>query len=512
MSDDALPDRDDFDRPPQPTSKSSPAAKRSFAERCMILALGLPWLWNQRPAFLKSFRQARESAVNIVVLTLAMLLVVVSWRATFENLIVVNPISIPKSLEGEGYTSTVASQRLIDEIHLVGDQSGSTRQRANVGSESQFAALSTVQVPAAGFSFRSLIAALRDLIGVDDSTVSGEILIRRVPTESYVMIVRIEGPAGRFVRPVEAGTADEVISKAARVVVEHIDPYIYSNYLYETGQREQAEEMAIRLAASNDKNTAKWAFVLLGFLREEEQRFDDSIKLFEKAIDLDPLFALAHANVAAVLTLQGKFESAIERAKAALAINSKQPHAHVAWGDALRKLNRPDEAIEKYREASKHDQKFWRAYLAWAEVLREKDEHDEAIAKLLVVIALKPHNPRALYFCGDSYMTKKQWELASRYLREATKFSKSWGASRRLGDALKELKDYRGAADSYRRAVAVAGKHSGPFRRSYADMLTRIREFDAAIEQLRQLGLETDTSYDDVMQVVAMYRDRGAVP
>ena len=513
MSDDALPEQDYFTPPDSRALKSTP--RRSFAEWCMVLALGVPWLWARRPPFVQSLAAIRRGGTEALIIGAIVVFVAVAWQATFEHLIIIQPISIPKSLEAEGYTSTIVAQRLIDQVQKIGDASGSRRKRAAFGSESKFAALSTIQVPAAGFSFRSLIATLRDLLKIEDTTIGGEVVFKRAadgrgPNE-YVLNLRLDGPGGRYVGEVQAVDVDNAISSAARIVVGRLDVPIMAEYLLRVEDWKGAEELAASVSEMTDKDMAKWAPMIRGQVKEAIHKFDEAISFYQQASLLDPGFAEAFAKWARALAGQREYASAIEKIQSALKLDEGFALAHVIWGDVLFDQHHYDEAIENYRVASVLDPRDEAPLASWAELLEFKQDYPGAIDKCRQAIYVNPKDPRSYNVCGSIYQSIRDLNAAkTMYERVAVLRPADAGARKNWADLLKTTGNYDAAIQQYSEACKVQPSYIDA-KVAWADALVATQRFDEAIEKYRELADEKP-EYSEEIAKIELYRDRGAVP
>ena len=92
----------------------------------------------------------------------------------------------------------------------------------------------------------------------------------------------------------------------------------------------------------------------LGYALARQDRTDEAVAEFRKAIDVDPKFTPAYNNLADSLAQQGKLEEAENVYKRSLA---EKPSAAVynALGVLLRKLGKMDEAAEQFAKAKALD-------------------------------------------------------------------------------------------------------------------------------------------------------------
>jgi serine/threonine protein kinase/tetratricopeptide (TPR) repeat protein len=85
---------------------------------------------------------------------------------------------------------------------------------------------------------------------------------------------------------------------------------------------------------------------------------DRAIHLFEKAIEVDPDYAAAHALLGAALNLKGDFltipelhNRAMDEARKAISLNANLSYGHHSLGSTLSSLGRYDEAIDAFKQA-----------------------------------------------------------------------------------------------------------------------------------------------------------------
>lgn len=251
MSDESAPGGDFF-----ATEETRTLRQVGLWASCAIVASSVARVWTSRPPFLKSFDAIRRFAVNIFIITIALLFGVVIFRATTETITVVDPISVPKQLEEAGYSGTIIAQHLIDQVALIGEKAATRKERVRFGRDSRFANLGTIEVPSSGLTVRSLVWILRDLFAVEDNRIGGEILVQRpaasgLPTR-YALTLRFDRRVGRTISVVEADNVEELLVYSARAVIREFDPYVLASYLREMGADREADRVIENLFGSTD--------------------------------------------------------------------------------------------------------------------------------------------------------------------------------------------------------------------------------------------------------------------
>ncbi|NRG16579.1 tetratricopeptide repeat protein [Rhizobiales bacterium] len=130
--------------------------------------------------------------------------------------------------------------------------------------------------------------------------------------------------------------------------------------------------------------------------------------LFDRAIALDPSFALAHAKLAYThiqLGWYGRWEDrprriadAISIARQAISLDEREPAARVSLGRALALSGALDRGEEELRTAVALDPCFAQAHFALAQALCFLERPDEAIREVNEAIQLSPRDPHMWTF------------------------------------------------------------------------------------------------------------------
>lgn len=197
-----------------------------------------------------------------------------------------------------------------------------------------------------------------------------------------------------------------------------------------------------------------------------------AIEYFERAIRLDPDYALAHVGVAdswVMLALQVALMGGE-------APHSTMPHAKAAVAQALRVDDRLSEAYASLGQITVFYDWHWaaaeRAFLRslelnphylnarhwYAMALSTMERHDEALAEMERALELDPFSPfvngnygRLLYFAG-----RRREAVA--HMEKTLEFDPAFAFTRqRMGLAYEGAGDYNGAVREFRRAGELSG-------------------------------------------------------
>ncbi len=146
-----------------------------------------------------------------------------------------------------------------------------------------------------------------------------------------------------------------------------------------------------------------------------------------KALQLDPESAEAHTSRALALTLRRQYEGARQEFEAALRLNPMLYEAHYFYGRACFTEGKLDEAVSHYREAWRVRPEDYQAIYLSAEALVKLGRGDEALdaARQGLKVAdahldLNPGDARAWYLSAASLMRLGQREQALQRARRAS--------------------------------------------------------------------------------------------
>jgi len=250
-----------------------------------------------------------------------------------------------------------------------------------------------------------------------------------------------------------SSTEEKRVSLAARKPTASLQAYIF----YAQGRR---------LATPRVKEDQKEDEITEVLVKQagQESRFEEAIKLFQKALALDGRFALAHYELA--LALQGA-KAYMSRANAmaelekTIQIDPQLTEAYIAFGNLLRLTGerlRPDldRAIKLFQKAVELDPELIEAYTGLAETKAAIGEFDEAIAEYRKALTFDPDNPRLHYGLGGIYAGKGLYQEAiAKYQKATTLDQKFVEVYLALGGLYHERGLYQEAVASYRRAAEI---------------------------------------------------------
>lgn len=252
-----------------------------------------------------------------------------------------------------------------------------------------------------------------------------------------------------------------------------------------------------------------------------EEGYRRSIEHFERAIELDPAYALAHAGLADSYNMLGdwgylRIEEAYPKARAAaetaLEIDDEMPEPHAAlafalmmyywdWAGAEREFRRALELNPNHVNARSR----YGVFLAWT------GRTDEAKVELARALETEPFNVSLVGMQGIPHFYAREYDEAVRRHRVAVGMDANFLYGRYwLGRALVQRGDYEEAIAEFKKAVEMSGGTGvmiGQLGHAYA-VAGRRAEALKVIEELKEMSERRHVSPFVVATIYAGLGDR----
>ena len=343
-----------------------------------------------------------------------------------------------------------------------------------------------------------------------DSVLDGK--VQRAGDRIRVTVQMISVPDGR---PLWAETFDENFTNAFNVEDSISQRVVDTLSLQLAGQDKK------QLARNYTENIEAYQNYVKG--RYEEFRFtpdglQKAIAYFQRAIQLDPGYALAYAGLADAYTTASDWvlppREALPKAEAAarkaLVFDPNLAEAHAALAHSLMHQWKLDDAGKEFQRALELNPNNTAFYFTYAEYFSALGEEDRALAELDKAIKLDPLSPEINSFYAWVYYLKRDYNKALEACLRTSKidpnyFIAYWGA----GFSYMMNGQYPQAIEQLQKALAMDPTHA-PSLRSLA--MAYIRSGDRAsgvkvLEQMKKLSASVYISPIDLSLVYAELGD-----
>ena len=145
--------------------------------------------------------------------------------------------------------------------------------------------------------------------------------------------------------------------------------------------------------------------------------------LYQRARSASPQLAEVYMYHGTALAAQGKFDAAVAEIDKAIEIKPNNAEAHAWLADVRERQHRPADAIEQYRIAITQQPDFRAARLELAKDLLYAGRSQEAIPVLLPALKVEDQNtPIAMMFLVQAYVNTGDRATARKYLEQAHQY------------------------------------------------------------------------------------------
>jgi tetratricopeptide (TPR) repeat protein len=171
--------------------------------------------------------------------------------------------------------------------------------------------------------------------------------------------------------------------------------------LYHTGDMLKTENSSRNLVKKYPKSLI--ALNILGVSLLQQNKYKESIKIYSKAIEINPSYAEAYSNRGVAYMELKYFEKSTKDFEQAIRINPNYAEAYCNLGSSLKNINKPNEALNNYNLAIKINPNFADAYSNRATILIDYGEYIKAIDSCDRAININPNKFDAFFNRGIAF-------------------------------------------------------------------------------------------------------------
>jgi len=193
-----------------------------------------------------------------------------------------------------------------------------------------------------------------------------------------------------------------------------------------------------------------------GSVLQAAGRFEDALAAFDRAITLDPVYADAHYHRGDLLQKSGKYAEALAAFDRAVALKPDVATAHNDRAAVLHALGKHEEAQTAWRRAVALKPAYAEAHYNQGLALRQAGRYEEALAALDRAIALKPTYINAHFNRGLALKQAGRHEEAVSAFDQTIALKPDFAEAHfNRGFSLQELTRYEEALRTYDKALAL---------------------------------------------------------
>ncbi len=207
-------------------------------------------------------------------------------------------------------------------------------------------------------------------------------------------------------------------------------------------------------AEISEKKTEANTFFAMGFRAKNENKLNEAIDNYTKAIELNPAFAGAYNNRGAIYADQKKYDSAINDYNKAINLNPAFAGAYNNRGAIYADQKKYDLATADYNKAIDLNPDYAEAYHNRGILYKDQKKYDLAINDYNKAINLNPAFAEAYNNRGAIYAEQKKYDLATTDYNKAIDLNPDFAGAyynlaeayifnKQFDKALKELKVFQ---------------------------------------------------------------------
>jgi len=189
-----------------------------------------------------------------------------------------------------------------------------------------------------------------------------------------------------------------------------------------------------------------------------EEGYDDALKSFQRALELDEKFALARHGLGLTFAGLGYHWRAAWEFTKAFNLDPELDEAYKALGDVMASTPRKlSQAMEAYQKALEHNPEYADAYVGLGDIKAAMGELEEAMALYQRALKADPDHATVHYSLGRLYHHEKglYYEPVEEYQKAIALDPGLVEAYVALGELYEEKGLYREAVQAYEGAIAI---------------------------------------------------------
>ena len=406
------------------------------------------------------------------------------FRESRRNVVFLDPIDVPRSLDARGYSGGVIAERILYALSVM-------RHRTPEALRDGAREATVVDLHATSrSSLQRVCRGVYRLLGKPEVHVGGEITRE---AGGYELTLRRRERASAAIVGVHRGPEiGSLLSLGAEDLLRMIDPWVLVHHHFGQESREPASEFPRTMAALDymlrhcTAAERPFALNMQGLCLVQQKRLDEAIDCFARGVAAAPALAFLHQNWANALDLMGRYDEARARRLSALAIPGRG--ASMIAGNAVDAslLHRHDQALALARRALALEPENPRAWSAWSHVLFGRHRLEQAASACERASMLGARDIAGAPASAMVYAALARPEKALPAALEAIeKSGENAQTLKGMGFARLSAGDARGAVKDFEAALALA-PGAGDAAYGRGDAMLALREPEIALALYEQ--------------------------
>ncbi len=244
------------------------------------------------------------------------------------------------------------------------------------------------------------------------------------------------------------------------------------------------------------------AWVGLGNAFLKKGQVNDAIDCLQKGLALRPTYALAYNNLGNALLRKGQLNDALNQYQKALALQPRYSAAGINLGDVLFQKGEVDQAMAQFQNILAIEPDNAEAHNNLGNVFLEQGHIDEAVLEFQRALAAEPDYAGAHYDLGKAFLQQRRISEAISQLQIAINLRPGYADARNnLGIALAQNGQAKEAMLQFQKAVEIKTDNA-EFHYNFGTALLQEGQVDEAIRQF-QNALALQPAFSEAQKSLA---------
>lgn len=303
------------------------------------------------------------------------------------------------------------------------------------------------------------------------------------PAEPEIALLRAEALAHVGMQEEAFDLLNELKKNAEGEVL--CDIYVCEAMLFELNEEYERVFYALKAALLENPRHQE-ALERLWLCVETTRKYEESVKLHQEILDLDPYSYLAWYNLGHAQSYLGNYDEAIEAYEYAFIINNKFEFAYRDCAELCFEIKQYRKALRCYLELLEHIDSDSDVHFCIGQCYQQLEDYASARSYYNQALQSDPLNDEVLYCIGECHAEEKRWKSAIRYYQKALQIEdtrEEYYAA--LAEAYFEMGDTEKAETNFKIALDLAPDQIQIWMQ-YTGFLIDTDQVDEALEALQE--------------------------
>ncbi|MGL5080083.1 MAG: tetratricopeptide repeat protein [Microcoleaceae cyanobacterium] len=250
------------------------------------------------------------------------------------------------------------------------------------------------------------------------------------------------------------------------------------------------------------------AYQMLGLIAQLDGNYQDALKAYQKALEIQPDFAAAYVNLGNLYAHQKFWDDALSTYQAALRLSPSLSHVYFRLGEVFSHLNQWQEAAIAYQQAIQLKANVAGSHLGLGSALAQQGQWERAILSYQKFLQLNPDSAIGYQKLGDAWFKLQRWDKAIHCYQKLLESSpKSVWAYQHLGKALIHQQQWDEAIIACQKAIEININSAWSYS-NLGDAFVQKEQFeDAVLAYIQAIYIKPNRFQPGVLNTI--YRNLG---